>query len=371
MMYKEIGSDFWLNRYDELENKEISLDFLQLNISDVAFISTGRSAISFVLEHIKISEDKKVVLLPPFTCHTVIEPFINAGYKVFYYSIDRNLKCSRESFLEDIERYQPSVVLVHGYFGFDTLSSIKDVILDIRKAGIIVIEDITQTMYSEFVHTKSDYYVCSFRKWAALPDGGCAISTNKSFSYKPDKVDKNLQEAKMKAFHAKYLYMCKDIGNKDEFLKMFKDAEQILCNQQDIFAMSDVSKMIQGNLQIDFLRERRRENFQILCRGLTGINFIELIFNYLPKDVVPLYFPVYVKHNRKILQKYLAENNIYAPIVWPKPIQCECLVTRETNWIYDHILSIPCDQRYSSDDMKKIVEKIIDFDVNFIESTGE
>lgn len=370
-MYKEIGSDFWLNRYDELENKEISLDFLQLNISDVAFISTGRSAISFVLEHIKISEDKKVVLLPPFTCHTVIEPFINAGYKVFYYSIDRNLKCSRESFLEDIERYQPSVVLVHGYFGFDNLSSIKDVILDIRKSGVIVIEDITQTMYSKFEHIKADYYVCSFRKWTALPDGGCAISINKPFTYKPVKVNKNLQEAKLKAFHAKYLYIYKDIGNKNEFLKMFRAAEQILCDQHDLFAMSDVSKKIQGNLKIDFIRERRRDNFQVLSKGLASISFIEPVFNNLPEDVVPLYFPVYVKHNRNELQKYLAENNIYAPIVWPKPIQCEGLVTSETNWIYDHILSIPCDQRYGSDDMRRIVQNIIDFNIKFLESTRE
>jgi hypothetical protein len=117
VIYKEIGSNFWLNRCDELKTKEISLDFLQLNIRDVAFLSTGRSAISFVLEYIELPVHKKVALLPPFTCHTVIEPFINAGYKVFYYRIDKNLTCSRQYFLEDIEKYQPSVVLVHGYFG--------------------------------------------------------------------------------------------------------------------------------------------------------------------------------------------------------------------------------------------------------------
>jgi dTDP-4-amino-4,6-dideoxygalactose transaminase len=246
---------------------------------------------------------------------------------------------------------------------------ILDVILQIRQSGTIVIEDITQTMYSKFEHTRADYYVCSFRKWAALPDGGCAISTNKLFSYKPNKTDKNLQEAKLKAFHAKYLYMCKDIGNKDEFLKMFKDAEEILCQQQSIFAMSSVSKMIQANLEIDILREKRRENFQVLCNGLAGINLIESVFNSLPDDVTPLYFPVYVKHNRKSLQSYLAKNDIYAPVIWPKPVQCANVLSKEVDWIYNRILSIPCDQRYDSYDMEKIIKKIMDYDVEPVEPT--
>ena len=370
-MHKEIGSNFWLNRYDKLESKEISLDFLQLNIVDIAFLSTGRSAISFVLNHIELPEDKKIALLPQFTCHTVIEPFIKAGYKVFYYSIDKDLHCDKESFLKDIEKYQPSVVLVHGYFGFNTLLPIKDIITDIRESGIIVIEDITQTMYSKIEHTEADYYIASFRKWAALPDGGFAASTNKRFSYKPDKIDEKLQEAKLEAFHAKYLYICKDNGNKEEFLNMLKNAEQILSEQKEIFTMGNVSKMIQGNLEIDILRYRRRENFQYLFEGVADTSLIEPVFKDLPEDVVPLYFPIYVKCDRRTLQSFLAENNIYAPVIWPKPIQCKNNITESVDWIYDHILSIPCDQRYGIEDMKRIVEKIIEFDKKFMEVSKE
>lgn len=368
-MYKEIGSNFWLNRYNELEFRELSTDFLQIDISDIAFLSTGRSAISFVLEHIKLPEDKKVALLPLFTCHTVIEPFINAGYKLFYYNIDKDLYCSRESFLEEIGKYQPSVVLIHGYFGFNTLLSIKDVITAIRESGIIVIEDITQTMYSKFEHTKADYYISSFRKWTALPDGGFAASTNKLFSYKPNNIDKILQESKLDAFHAKYLYICKGIGNKDRFLNMFKDAEQLLCEQKDIFAMSNVSKIIQANLKIDILQKKRRENFRILSEGLTDTSLIEPVFKDLPEDVVPLYFPIYVKDNRREVQRFLAKNNIYAPIIWPKPIQCEDGVTESVDWIYDHILSIPCDQRYGIEDMKRIVNRIMEFEKKFVKTS--
>ncbi len=367
-MQKEIGSSFWLDRYYQWETQEINLDFLQLPICDVAFLSTGRSAISFVLKHIGLPKDNKVALLPPFTCHTVLQPFIDAGYKVHCYDIDKDLTCNRDAFAEAIFEYQPSVVLVHGYFGFDTLHSIKELIKGIGQSGITMIEDITQTMYSEYEHTQSDYYVASFRKWAALPDGACAISTNKPFTWKPHKVDASLEDAKLRAFHAKHLYMYKNIGNKEEFLRMFREAEDILCSQESIFAMSPVSRAVQGNLDIDLLRRKRKHNYDVLAHTIEDVGFLRPVFSTLPKDVTPLYFPVYVERDREGIQRYLAKNDIYAPIVWPKPIRCEGAISETVDWIYRHILSIPCDQRYDIDDMERIIDTLIQYDDRSVQS---
>lgn len=328
----------------------------------MAFLSTGRSAISLILKHIRLTKDSKVALLPPFTCHTVIQPFINAGYEVHYYDISKDLTCNRDAFAEAVIEYQPSVVLVHGYFGFDTLHSIKELIMDIGRSGIAVIEDITQAMYSEYEHTKSDYYVASFRKWAALPDGACAISTNTPFTRKSHKIDASLEEAKLRAFHSKYLYMCKHIGNKEQFLRMFREAEEILCNQESIFAMSPVSRAVQGNLEIDLLKKKRKSNYNVLAHRIDDVGFLRPVFSTLREDVTPLYFPVYVESDREGVQRYLAKNDIYAPIVWPKPIRCEGAVSETVDWIYEHILSIPCDQRYDIDDMERIIDALIQYD---------
>lgn len=361
-MYKEIGSNFWLNRNKDSEDKQVNLNHLQINTADIAFLSTGRGSIAFVLDHIKLPENKKVALLPPFTCHTVIEPFINAGYKVFYYRVNRDLSCNKKSFLKDIEKIKPAVVLVHGYFGFNTLSLIKDAILEIKEKGIVVIEDITQTIYSKFEYSQADYYVCSFRKWTALPDGGCAISSKEPFKYKPVEIDIKLQEAKLEAFHAKHLYINEDTGIKDDFLRKFYDAEQILCEQKSIYAMSRISKKLQGNLDINLLRVKRRKNYSILLEKLQDSNSVKPVFRELPDEVTPLYFVVYARCNRKELQNYLAKNDIYAPVVWPKPYQCNNAVNEEADWIYQHILAIPCDQRYDIDDMKRITTTLNDFE---------
>lgn len=361
-MHKEIGSNFWINKYDKLDEQKISLDFLRLNITDIAYLSTGRSAISFVLNHINVPDKNKTALLPSFTCHTVIEPFVNAGYKVCFYRINKDLSIDRKTFLDDIKQSNPSAILIHGYFGFNTLENIKDTVLEIREKNIVLIEDITQTMYSGFKHIPADYYICSFRKWAALPDGGCAISTGKSFSYKPIKKDMKLEKAKLDAFHAKYLYINKDIGKKDNFLKMFNDAEEILSKQKFMYAMGNISKKIQANLDIDFLKKRRRKNFSTLCESLHNNKILEPVFAELEEYATPLYFPVYIKNNRKKFQDYLAKNDIYAPIIWPKPSQYEEQIDSQVNWIYKHILSIPCDQRYGDGDMERIIKTVKNFE---------
>jgi len=353
---KEIGSNFWLNKNIKLENKEVKFDFLGIKSIDISFISTGRGAISYVLQHIKIPQEKKIALIPSFTCYSVIEPFLKAGYKVHYYNINKNLSIEKKSFIETIGRIKPSVVLLHGYFGFNTLNSIEDIIQSIREEGVIVIEDITQSLYSNFKHIAADYYVCSLRKWAPLPDGGCAISTKNPFSYKPIKQDKKLEKAKIEAFHAKYLYIEENIGIKDDFLKQFKEAEQILSEQSSIFAMSEISKKIQANLNIDFLRNRRKRNYSILSKELIDSTILESIFPNLPEEVTPSYFPVYVKFDRRKMQEYLAKHDIYAPVIWPKPSQCEGMIDSKVEWIYKHILAIPCDQRYDIDDMERIVQ---------------
>jgi dTDP-4-amino-4,6-dideoxygalactose transaminase len=74
---------------------------------------------------------------------------------------------------------------------------------------------------------------------------------------------------------------------------------------------------------------------------------------------VPLYFPIIVD-DRSALQKHLVDNAIYAPIVWPKdeqqPIQCE-----GAEYLYNHLLCIPIDQRYNQDDMRRIAKVIDNF----------
>lgn len=362
-MFQEIGSNFWVNKNEKLDyyNGNLTLDFLEFNFADKAFLSTGRSAISFVLENINTPHNERIALLPPFTCHTVIEPFIEANYEVYYYQINNDLTCDIEKIDEDIEKYNPSVVLMHSYFGFDTLSSIKHITDTFKNKGIIVIEDMTQSVYSNFKHLEADYYICSLRKWTALPDGAFAISKEVPFRFKPEQEHESLLESKLEAFHLKWLYINKKKEIKDKFLGAFRDAEQILNSQEQIYKMGTVSQKIQQSQDLSILRNRRRENFSILLKGLLKSEVVKPLFRELPDNVTPLYFPVMVNSREKV-QKYLAGENIYAPIIWPKPNYCNNHIHNNVEDIYKKILAIPCDQRYGNQDMNRIIDTIKRFD---------
>ncbi|NLJ80290.1 MAG: hypothetical protein GX335_04625 [Firmicutes bacterium] len=354
-MIKEIGSDFWLNRENIPYGKEVPLNFLGLKYLDAVLLSTGRSAISYVLDHIVSS--KKTALLPPFTCYSVIEPFLNAGYEIHFYEIDERLECNAHHLTKLVKEQDPSVVLFHSYFGFNTLKSVRETVKLIRDMGVVVIEDITQTLYSKYNRLSADFYIGSFRKWGPHPDGGFAVSTSVTFKYKPEHVDLKLEEAKLKALHAKYLYMCEGKGEKTYFLQLFREAEEILKSQRGYYAMSEVSRKVQDNLHINTLRKTRKQNYQQLLEIAEDVNdLVEPVFGSLPPEITPLYFPVYVKGNRKVLQRLLAEQDIYCPIIWSKPKYCCGRVSETVNQIYDSILAIPCDQRYGANEMNRIGE---------------
>ena len=355
-MLKEIGSNFWLSQGDK-EKSRIDDRIFNVGFEDKVFTSSGRSAISLILD--EIGNNKRCAMLPSFTCESVIEPFLCHEYQIAYYSVDKELCIVKKRFMEEVKANDPSVILIHNYFGFNTTSSIRDTIDELRRQGIVIIEDITQILYSDFSRLPANYYVGSFRKWAGIPDGGFALKGDGVFTDKPTNEDELLTETKVDAMKAKYNYLFHNTGNKNDFLKMFAKAEDVLERQKEIYRMSDISYREQANLNIDSLKERRRENFLFLLNNIKTSS-IRPLFSYLPDDVTPLYFPVLCGADRMLFQKWLRMNHIFAPIVWPKP---ECIpdaVIRE-DCFYTDLLCIPCDQRYGVEEMKAIVDCIKSF----------
>lgn len=358
-MMREIGSNFWISKEELEEGYFESVDYSPLKLgfegSDFTWTSNGRSAIKLVIKDIENRNPQinKTVCIPSFTCHTVYEPFINTGYKVHTYPIDKNLKIKGKDLVDSALNCNANIILIHRYFGFDTLPDGSEAISILRQHGIVIIEDCTQSLYSDFPRLDMDYYVGSIRKWCGVPDGGFAICKSGRLSSKPLNPDFNLGDAKIKASLSKYDYLFHGIGDKESYLQQYREAEEILCNQEMIFDIFPASLHIQKNLNVEVLNNKRRHNFQYLLKGLDGVQGIEPIFKTLPENVVPLYFPILCE-DRKLVQSALAKNDIYAPVVWTKQDNCPP-VLEDADFIYNHILCIPIDQRYNEDDMMRIV----------------
>ena len=358
-MLSEIGSNFWINPNVILEDKSLGTpEQFGCKGNDCVWLSTGRSAIGFAIKSIEGRKPdlKKTAVLPPFTCHTVIEPFLKAGYEVHYYPIDEKMMASGDAILKVAEDKDASIVLFHNYFGFNTLMEVDKLCEVLRNQNRYSIEDCTQCLYSGHPKSAADFFVGSIRKWHGTPDGGFVVCRDYQLSDKPFLRDEQLDEAKVKASYAKYKFLFEKEGDKPTFLQLYREAEDLLESQETYHTISLTAQKLQSNLDVSFLCENRRNNYQVLLSGLLGLQDVKPMFESLDGETVPLYFPLIVKE-RAALQAHLVANDIYAPVVWPK---ADCLdrVCDEAEFLYEHLLCIPIDQRYDSDDMNRIISVI-------------
>lgn len=357
-MFKEIGSNFWLEpkQLEEQEKVDLNLRYVSEE-EDAVYTSSGRGAISLILS--SIEPKNKYALLPIYTCESVIMPFVKKGYDINFFDIEPDLTINKVKFLEFVKKNNPGIILLHGYFGFDSLHGIRPEYRKLRDQGIIIIEDITHSVISKYDMVGADYYLASLRKWLALPDGGVAISIKQKLFSENFSIHKNLMEQNIKAIKMKYKYTKDpDPKLKAEYRKIFYSMEDLLDKDCSIYSMSNISENILKNTDFNEIRKKRRNNFKYLLNLISEFTFISPVFKTLPKNVTPLYLPVYISGIRGKLQKHMAKNEIYMPVHWPMPKIWQKTLTKNAEYIYENILSIPCDQRYSNKDMDRIAKTL-------------
>ena len=159
----------------------------------------------------------------------------------------------------------------------------------------------------------------------------------------------------------KYEYLFCQKGKKEDFLTLYRKAEDILDTQSNYYTISPLAVKVQTSLNVESMKEKRYMNYKSLLESLKGIKGVTPIFNDIDKNIVPLYLPILVD-KRKEIQSLLVKNAIYAPIVWPKDDACP-IVCKDADFLYEHILCIPIDQRYDNDDMERIGKVIQDYNL--------
>lgn len=357
-MTLEIGSEFWLNETDiSYENK--NHNWFHLNINHI-LTSSGRSAISVFLDNIGTHINNKVALLPSYICSSVIDPFLQKGYECLFYDISLNLEPDINS-INSYDFNRIGVFLHLGYYGFNTNKIIEPIIQKLNDTKTIVVEDITHTMFSNYDSlSKSKYCVASLRKWLPLPSGGVFISTSPIIEkkYKEHSVYSQIRQEAL-LIKGKYI-ISSDYDLKNEYLKLFRNADAILRDDNNCYLIDNVSNNILNNMDIPYLVNKRRSNFNTLLKQIEFNEIIQPVFNSLYEDTCPLFFPVYIKSGRNELRNKLIKKNIYCPIHWPIPQIINTNNYPHSEIIYNHILSIPCDQRYDRMDMEFIAKSILE-----------
>lgn len=353
-MIKDIGSIFPLS-VEEMSLRTHSRLLSAKNGGRINF-SLCREAMYAVA--LKYEYTEKIVLIPAYTCQTVIDPFTQLGWKCYYYNINTNLRIDTEDLLHKYNSIHPNLVVVHPYHGVELNDTELRTLKLLKDRGCVLMQDITQCIYTDHRPVIFDYFVGSYRKWFQVPDGGFVEYRDINDILVPENENEVFVARQTDAMYLRGRYF----ETEDEIIKSISiklNKEAVACIGQDIkcHKMSDFSLSLMEGFDITASIERRFLNYSYLYRHIKRTEGIRLVCSDI-EDVTtaPLYFPIYVENRAKI-QKILAENHIYAPVLWPVSTN-ELLINEGIKYIYSHILMIPIDQRYDEDDMMRIVELI-------------
>ena len=352
-MRKEIGSVFPLSdlTLSEAESKQVPFK------EDRIYYSLCREALFDIAKAMNVAN--RIVLIPAYTCQTVITTFEEVGWHCEYYSVTRALRIDEQNILSLIEKHHPSLLVVHPYFGMDLNENETALLTKIKSNGIDIVLDLTQCLFSMKQYQFASFIVASYRKWMPIPDGGYLKNFSKKVIISQSQNEnEEFTDREIAAMYLRGQYF----GNGEQrtksiSIRLSKAADAIAECDIAPHKMSQVAYNLLNEQDVEINKQKRHANFKYLYANIqVSERITKVCDNINDVTTAPLYFTIYVK-DRSSLQRVLAQNAIYAPVIWPVEDR-RVLVDDEVKYIYDHLLAIPCDQRYDEADMQRAVEII-------------
>ena len=332
----EIGSEFW--------DIPISLTPNNVFLDKTQWFMSGRIALRYILKHIKKTYQVFTAALPSWCCDSMIKPFLDEGFDISFYPV----YWENNKLLVERTAYENDVMLVLDYFGYTYAGDENNAI----QSNSIIIRDITHSLFSKS-YNDADYYFGSLRKWAGFYTGGFAFSEYEQITLKADDVDKKYVDIRSSAMKAKNLYISGRTSDK-HYLSLFREAEEYLDFYPSVCGAYQGDISAAKKIDVIAIKDKRRKNAQILLNGLREY----VMFKEIEDNECPMFVPILVE-NRDVLRQYLIDHKIYCPVHWP--ISEYHRLTEKERYIYEHELSLVCDQRYETTDMYRTLETIYKF----------
>lgn len=352
-MKKDVGSIFPLDSEAISQAEAFSAEFS----SDRIYYSLCREALYDIA--VSVQESNKTVLIPAYTCQTVITPFEEAGWKCQYYAIKKDLRIDIQSLSELTNKYSPSMIVVHPFFGMELNHQEEVALQQISEKGVKIVLDLTQCIFSQKRYLFVTYIVGSYRKWFPIPDGGfMERNIHMTMISQPQQENNDFTEREIAAMYLRGQYFSNgEQRTKEISIRLSKAADHIAEGNIKPHKMSQIAYNLLRQEDREVNQKCRYKNYSHLFQCVHESNRVTKVCkNLLEVTTAPLYFTIYVD-NRKELQCLLAHDAIYAPIIWPVEDE-KVLINDDVKYIYNHLLAIPCDQRYNEEDMQRVIEII-------------
>ena len=329
-MRREIGSEFWDVPTINQQNR--------LFPESTQWYLSGRSALQAIIKDLGPARS---VSLPSWCCDSMIKPFIEAGLEVHFYPVTFD-----GCFVQNI-KLDTEVLFLMDYFGY------ASPIPEVSNYKGIVIRDVTHSIFSS-THYDADYYFGSLRKWCGVWSGGYAWTRDGHMLEKGEPDKGEYIKLRSRAMEEKLDYIEGRCAEK-RYLEIYDAAEECL-ETAGVAPADERDVELARRLDVEKIKKQRRANAEVL-----RTSFPEwLIFTKLSEADTPMFVPVHVPDGKRdALRRHLINNEIYCPVHWP--INEYHKLTEAERFIYENELSLVCDQRYTEEDMNRMVETIKSF----------
>lgn len=330
ILMREIGSEFW--------DLPITCQNNKLFPESTQWYLSGRSGLQAIISELG---ELGTVSLPSWCCDSMIKPFIDAGMEVIFYPV-----YWQKSLIQEIN-LDTDVLFLMDYFGYSTI------VPDLSGYNGVVIRDVTHSLLSS-TNYDADYYFGSLRKWCGVWTGGFAWTMD---GHRLETGSENGHEYvafRKKAMDEKKEYI-KGVRADKDYLKVFDEAEELL-ETVGIARAAERDEELAQKLDLETIKNRRRVNAEVLRHAFPKW----LIFPTLAPTSTPMFVPILVPDGKRdALRRYLINHEIYCPIHWP--VSEYHKLDERTAYIYQNELSLVCDQRYTEQDMQRMIDTIKQF----------
>lgn len=293
-----------------------------------AWVSSGRAAFECLL----CSMPRPArVLVPRFTCDTVLEPLCRLGLPVLRYELGDDWQpVLPESPKED------DLLLLTNYFGFT-----GDAVARAATAhpGPCVV-DATTALYAPPLPGVPTFY--SLRKFAGVPDGGVAVAP---FPIRlPEEEDRS-------SARARFLFERVEYGAAAALPASEAAEGELSANPPR--RMSPLTRALVRSIDWEHIAAARRRNYAALHARLATLNHWEL-----PAEppTAPFCYPFVSAI--PALRDSLIDAGFALPLFWPEVIR-NTPATSPANILSRRLLPIPLDQRYLPDQLLQGLERCL------------
>jgi hypothetical protein len=218
---------------------------------------------------------------------------------------------------------------------------------------VAIVHDVTHSVFSgDGIDPRADYTAGSLRKWLGIPSGGFAIKRRGKFKADLLGVEEPHLAGRLACFAERARVLRGDTGATDATVSaLFWDTELRLRRVFDAFASDDASVNSIRAYPYEFLITRRRRNYQTILSHARFSPGATPVYPRLEEGVCPSHLALY-SDDRETTVARLGAQGISATVYWPFHGECDTEHYPGAAYIYQHIYSVPLDQRYGDEDMR-------------------